>query len=248
MQEPSPQVQSPAFRQVDAGRGVQWWSAGWQLLFQKGAAGVWIGMYLIAFVIGLVLHFVPLVGSIAGQIGMFIFAGGLMLAARKTDQGSIPTVGDLFSGFGPPLGSLVLGAVLVLVGSLLVFAALTMAGISAFFGGLVAIASGRPGAIVGLGATSLLLVAVGLLLLVPLSMAWWLAPALIVFRQQPPFEALKTSLAACWANLGALAVCGLLGIGFAIIATIPFGLGWLVLGPLAVLMTYAAYRDLFESQ
>jgi len=61
-------------------------------------------------------------------------------------------------------------------------------------------------------------------------------------------EALKASLSACWANLGALAVYGLLWIAFAIIASIPLGLGWLVLAPLMVLSTYAAYQDLFETQ
>ena len=78
--------------------------------------------------------------------------------------------------------------------------------------------------------------------------AAWLAPALIVLQKQPPFEALKTSLAACWANLGALTIYGLLWIGFAIIASIPLMLGWLVLAPLMVLSTYAAYRDLFEQR
>jgi uncharacterized membrane protein len=247
MQEPSLQVQSPAFRRVGAGHGVEWWSRAWQLLFQKGAAGVWIAMNLIAFVIGLVLHFVPFVGWIAGQMAVFVFAGGLMLAARKTEQGTVPSVGDLFAGFGPPLGSLVFGAVLVFVGSLVIFGAITMAGASALLAGMLGFASGHPGSLVGLGATSLLLLLVALLLFIPLSLAWWLAPALIVLRQQQPFEALKTSLAAGWANLGAVAVCGLLGIAFAIIASIPLMLGWLVLGPLIALMTYAAYRDLFET-
>jgi uncharacterized membrane protein len=247
MQEPSLQGQPPAFRRVSAGHGVEWWSRAWQLLFQKGAAGVWIAMNLIAFVIGIVLHFIPLVGWIAGQIAVFVFAGGFMVAARKTEGGTVPTVGDLFAGFGSPLGSLVFGAVLVLVGLLLVFWAMAMAGISAFFAGMFGFAYGHPGPLVGLGATSLLLVTVGLLLLVPISLAWWLAPALIVLRQQQPFEALKTSLAACWANLGAVAVCGLLGIVFAVIASIPLMLGWLILGPLIALATYTAYRDLFEA-
>jgi hypothetical protein len=246
MQEPSLQVQSPAFKRVSAGRGVEWWSTAWRLLFQKGAAGVWIGMLLIAIIIGALLHLVPLLGSIASQIAWFIFAGGLMLAARKTEEGSVPAVGELFAGFGPPLSSLVIAAVLLMVSMLLVFGALAMAGVGALLGAMFGGASGNVGVLAGLGATSLILLLAALLLLVPIGMAAWLAPALIVFRQMPPVEALKASLAACWANLGALTVYGLLWIGFAIIASVPLMLGWLVLAPLMVLSTYAAYRDLFE--
>jgi uncharacterized membrane protein len=60
-------------------------------------------------------------------------------------------------------------------------------------------------------------------------------------------EALKASLAACRANLGALTVYGLLWIAFAFATLFTLGIGWLVLWPLMVLSTYAAYRDLFEA-
>jgi hypothetical protein len=248
MQEPSSQAQTVAFRRVDSGHGAQWWSAAWQLLFNRGAAAVWIVMCLIAMVIWGVLHVVPLLGSIAAQVGSIVFAGGLMLAARKTEEGTAPAVGDLFAGFGPPLGNLVIGAVLLMVGVLLVLGAMAVAGAGAFVSALFGGATGNLGLFAGLGTTSLLLMLVALLLLVPIGMAAWLAPALIVLRQQPPVEALKASLSACWANLGPLTVYGLLWIAFAFIATVPLGLGWLVLVPLMVLSTYAAYRDLFEAE
>jgi len=82
--------------------------------------------------------------------------------------------------------------------------------------------------------------------MLPIGMGAWLGPALIVLRGQPPIDALRDSLAACWANPGALAIYGLLWIAFAIVASIPFGLGWPVLAPLMALSTYAAYKDLFE--
>jgi len=247
MQEPSLPLPSPAFRQVPSGRGVEWWSSAWQLLFHRGAAAVWIVMCLVAMVIYAVLHLVPVLGSIAAQLAAFLFSGGLMAAARKTEEGTAPAVGDLFGGFGPNLGPLAIGAVLLMVATLLVFGALAIAGggalLGAFFGG----ATGNLGLLAGAGATWLLLLLVGLLLMVPIGMAAWLAPALIVFRRQPPVEALKASLQACWANVGPLTVYGLLWIAFAIVASIPLGLGWLVLVPLTVLSTYAAYRDLFEA-
>jgi uncharacterized membrane protein len=215
-------------------------------MFNRGAAGVWIVMCLIAFVILAVLHLVPLLGSMAAQVGWFLFAGGLMLAARKTEQGSVPPIGDLFGGFGPFLGPLAIGGVMVMVVVLLVFGAATVAGIGAVLGAAYAAMTGNLALLAGLGATSLLVALIVLIVLMPVAMATWLAPALIVLRQQAPVEALKASCSACWANLGPLTVYGLLWIAFAIFATIALGLGWLILMPLMVLSTYAAYQDLFE--
>ena len=57
--------------------------------------------------------------------------------------------------------------------------------------------------------------------------------------------ALKASFDASWKNLGALAVFGLIFIGLAIVATIPFGLGWLVLLPVMFGGLYASWREVF---
>jgi uncharacterized membrane protein len=208
-------------------------------------------MCLIALIILTLLHLLPVLGSLAAQIGWFVFAGGLMLAARKTEQRTVPSFSDLFAGFGPPLGPLAIGGVLVMIGVMLVAVAASVAGLGAAAG----VASGwltgsiSPlAALASLGTTTLLVALVALLVLIPIFMAGWLAPALIVLRQVPPVEALKASLGACWVNLGPLTVYGLLWIVFAIVACIPAMLGWLILAPLMVLSTYAAYRDLFEAQ
>jgi hypothetical protein len=247
MQQPTLAAQAPAFRRVDSDHGVQWWSASWRLLFSQGAAGVWIVMCLIAFVILALLHVVPMLGWMAAQIGWFLFAGGLMMAARKTDQGTVPPVGELFGGFGQFLGPLAIGGLLVMVAMLLVFGAAMVAGLSAVLGAAYGAMTGNLGLLAGVGATSLLVLMIALIVLIPIFMAGWLAPALIVLRQLAPVEALKASFAACQANLGPLTVYGLLWIAFAIISTMLLGLGWLVLMPLMVLSTYTAYQDLFES-
>ncbi len=248
MQEPTLPAQVPAFRQVHSGHGVEWWSSAWRLLFHCNATGVWIVTSLILFVVVTILSALHLIGTIVAQIAWFVLGGGLMLAARKTDGGTVPPFGDLFSGFGPPLGPLAIGGVLVGVAVLLVQFAATVAGLGAAVGAFYGAMSGNLALLVGLGASTLAVLLIALLVLVPVFMAAWLAPALIVLRQQAPVEALKASFGACRANLGALTVYGLLWIAFAIVATIPAMLGWLVLWPLMVLSTYAAYRDLFEAQ
>jgi uncharacterized membrane protein len=247
MQQPSLPAQVSAFRKVGSDHGVQWWGRAWQILFNRGAAIVWIVMCVFALVILALMHLVPVLGWMAAQIGWFLLAGGLMLAARKTDQGTVPTVGDLFAGFGPSLAPLAIGGALVMVAMLLVAGAAMVAGLGAFIAALDAAASGGLALLATVGVGSLLAALIALVVLVPVFMAAWLAPALIVLRQRPPVEALKESFSACSANLGPLTVYGLLGIAFAILATILLGLGWLIAWPLMVLSTYAAYQDLFEA-
>lgn len=247
MQDPSSQAVTPVFRHVDSDHGVQWWGTAWRWLFRGGAAGVWIAMCLISFVILAFLHIVPVLGWMAAQIGFFVFAGGLMLAARKTDQGSAPAIGELFAGFGPQLSPLAVGGVLVMIAVLLIGAAATVAGIGAVVGAAYGVLSGNIGALVGVSAFSALVALIALIVLIPVAMATWLSPALIVLRHQPPVAALKASMSACWANMGALTIYGLLWIVFAFLATVPVMLGWLLLWPLMVLSTYAAYQDLFET-
>jgi len=252
MQETSLPTQAPVFRRVDSGHGLDWWRSAWRWLFHRGAAGVWIVMCLIALLIFGSLHVLGMLGAIAAHIGVFVFAGGLMLAARKTEQGTPPAIGDLFAGFQSSLGPLATGgALLVIAAALVVWGALAVVGIGAAIGALESAMSGNLALLFGLFATFALVTLVALLLLLPVCMAAWLSPALIVLRQQPPVEALKTSLAACWANLGALSVYGLLWIAAAIVATVPLFLGWLVLvplaGPMMALSAYAMYQDLFEA-
>jgi len=252
-----PDIAAPAsagFQRVSSDHGVQWWSAGWQLLFHRNAAGVWIGMVLAATIFLLLLDKLGGVGMIVGTLAWFVLAGGLMIAARKTDAGTPPAFADLFGGFGPALGALVIGALVVSACVLVIYVALAAAGVVALIGAIIsaAIATVLNGGLIGLGilagfgVTSALMFLAALLLLAPVAMASWLAPALIVFKQRPPVDALKESLAACRANLLALTIYGLLWILFGVLATVFFGLGWLVLAPLTVLSNYAAYKDLFE--
>jgi uncharacterized membrane protein len=85
-----------------------------------------------------------------------------------------------------------------------------------------------------------------LLLFLPLVMAVWFAPALIVLKGQEPWEAMKLSFMGSIKNILPFLLYGVVWIGLAIVATIPLLLGWLVLGPVTVASIYASYCDIFE--
>jgi uncharacterized membrane protein len=76
-------------------------------------------------------------------------------------------------------------------------------------------------------------------------MALWFAPGLVVFRGVAPVDAMRLSFDASLKNLVPFLLYGLIYIVASIVASIPFGLGWLVLGPLAMLTVYLSYKDVF---
>jgi len=66
-----------------------------------------------------------------------------------------------------------------------------------------------------------------------------------VFRNMPPVDALKASITASLKNIMPFLVYGLIYIVAAIVASIPFGLGWVVLVPVLLLTAYVSYKDVF---
>lgn len=230
-------------RMVDAGRGLAWWSEAWPLFTR--AAGMWVVLAVLLIVIFFVIGLIPLLGGLALSLAAPVFAGGLIMAARKVDAGGAPEIGDLFAGFRDKLGPLLTLGALLLVASLLIAGVGMVLGLGAFMGVFAGGVSQSPGSIfAGLGAGALaLLVMLALGLVV--AMAFWFAPALVVLRNVEPIPALKASLDASMKNIGPMLLYGVLYIVAAIVASIPFGLGWIVLLPLLLLTAYTSYRDVF---
>ncbi len=249
---PPPTALTPAIhaRSVDAGRGAAWWSEGWRLF--TPAVGTWILIVLIGFGIQLVLAFIPVLGSIASQLLFPILAGGLMLGCRAIDRGEPLTINHLFAGFGPKAGSLLIVALIFLAAAIaIVF--LVLALLFVFFGAALLAhiwnTSSSMSSAEAMGGLALIFVVGALLFLLlylPLVMAIWFAPALIVFKGAQPWEAMKLSFMGSIKNIVPFLIYGLIWIGLAIVASIPFLLGWLVLGPVAVASVYASYCDIFE--
>jgi uncharacterized membrane protein len=91
----------------------------------------------------------------------------------------------------------------------------------------------------------LLAILVMLALTIPLYMAIWFAPALVVFHDVKPIAAMRASFSACMVNFIPFLVYGVVTFVIAIIATIPLGLGWLAFMPVLWASEYAGYRDIY---
>jgi uncharacterized membrane protein len=232
-----------AGRVVDIGRSLQWLASGWDLFVR--APGAWVAISAILLVIIVFLNLVPLVGSIALAFLMPVLFAGLLAGCRELARGGALRVDHLFLGFrGDATGKLVAIGVFSLAGVAIVFVVMTLVGGGALISGEM-IGRGMAGA--GLVMGGILLAAViGLALLVPLSMALWFAPALILFGGMTPGPALKASFMGCLKNVLPFSVYGVVLFVLMVVAALPFLLGYLVLIPMIAGSIYASYVDIYE--
>jgi len=231
-------------KSVSVGQGMAWIGAGWKL-FAK-APLMWIVALLILIVIAVVVNIVPIIGSIAFQIATPVFYAGLVVACRSLERGGDFELEQLFAGFKTQLTNLLLVGLVFLVGMLAILAVFA---VFVGFGVLGAVMSGNTEdlapALAGSGFAILLGTLVMLLLMIPLLMAYWFAPALVIMHGMGAIAAMKSSFGACLRNFIPFLLYGIVMLVLCVVAMIPFGLGLLVWIPLSFTSTYAAYRDIF---
>ncbi len=261
MSSPFPQQPTPAasaaagslahVRSVPAGHGASWWGEAWRLF--TPAVGMWLVITVILIVISVVLSIIPLVGNLAGQVLYPVFAGGLMLGCRAIDRGEPLTFNHLFAGFSERAGPLFVVGLLytgiaIAIGATVIGIVLVMFGAAVFtelfrLGDPLAAPAVVGGALMAVSMAALLF----FVLFLPLVMAIWFAPALVVLRGREPWAAMKESFSGCLQNVVPFLLYGLIGVGLAIVATIPLALGWLVLAPVTIASIYTSYCDIYES-
>ena len=236
---------------VSPANGTAWWQQGWRLF--AAAPGMWIAITVLFAVIMIMLAFVPVLGTLATTLLAPVLTGGVLSGFRAVDRGDGLTINHLFASFSDRLAPLIIVGLLYLAGSFVIMVAVLAILVTAIgMSGIGALLSGDPLqagfallATFGIGAMFAMLL--GLLLGIPLTMAYWYAPALVVFRSAEPWAAMKASFNACLANVMPMLIYSLLGLVFAIVASIPFGLGWFVLLPVFAGSVYASYKNIFEA-
>lgn len=231
-------------RTVSAGHGWLWIKQAFAIFKQSPL--IWMALSVSVILIGAMLGMVPFVGSLIFQLIAPAFTAGLMIGCRAQQQGEALEIGHLFAGFKTH------GSQLVTVGGIYLTGMLIIAAIVGLIGGeplIRAMTAGHPSADVvattGVASMSILPILLGFLLLIPLLMAYWFSPALIVFGNMRPVDAMKASLAASLNNAAAFLVYGLVLFGLFILATLPLMLGFLVMIPLAFISYYTAFEDVF---
>jgi uncharacterized membrane protein len=236
---------TPGGRARPAAEGWTWIVDGWRFFLRS--PGTWIAIALVMIVIFFVLALIPVIGGLALSLLTPVFVGGLMLGCRALDEGGEIEFRHLFAGFQNPVGNLIAVGALYLGLSLavmLIVMVFTGASMFAMFSG-----SGAhdPQAVAGAFTTMALAVLIGLALFVPIAMAMWFAAPLVVLNQLGPVEAMKQSFNGCLRNVVPFLVYGVVMLVLAIVASVPVGLGWLVLLPIGAGSLYSSYRAIYLS-
>ncbi|HRD67684.1 MAG TPA: BPSS1780 family membrane protein [Candidatus Competibacter sp.] len=234
---------------VDAGRGWSWIVEGWQL-FAK-APGIWIIIVLIFMAISVVLSLIPVVGALAYTLLSPVLVGGMLYGAAALERGENLTIAHLFRGFQDQerMGPLVVLGLIGVAGYVAIVLVIVAFVGSGLIMGAVMDSSGAimppeamGGLFAGAGLIVLLIIAViGVLI----ATALFYGTPLVMLAGQNAWPAAQDSVAACWINVLPLLVFGLVYMVLAVVAAIPFGLGFLVLGPVTVCAVYASYREIF---
>jgi uncharacterized membrane protein len=185
---------------------------------------------------------VPLIGALLTCLLTPVLAAGLFAMCRKVAGEGELGLSDLAAGFSTRTSPLMMLGVIFMVATFIIELVVLL-----LFSSSV-VAGGMMPSVVGLGILlggSLLALLLSSLLLIPLWMALWFAPALVLFHDMPPLEACKASLVANLKNILPFLLLDLIIFVLGFFAALPVGLGFLVLIPVLAGTAYASYQDVF---
>ncbi|MDD5033783.1 MAG: BPSS1780 family membrane protein [Methylococcaceae bacterium] len=232
-------------RTVPIGRGVDWISGGFGI-FKRNPL-IWIVILVIFLAIFVILSVIPFLGGIAAMLLQPVLIGGMLWGCHVLERDEELRIEHLFEGFRQNTNQLVMVGLISGLAYLLVFIVIgavvggSVLGLSALGGFDHQPDLAMGGALIGFIFSGL----IGLALTIPIAMAVWFAPALVIFRNMPALDAMKASFFACWRNVLPFLLYGIIALVLTVVAMIPLGLGLLVVGPTLIASVYVGYQDIF---
>jgi len=188
---------------VKALNGWRWIVQSYRL-FQKNPL-IWSSLVFIFWMLLALSNLIPVVGSMLMTVLTPVFLAGLMLSCQALEHDQELELANIFAGFKHNVGHLVtLGGINLTLTVLII-------GVSSFFDGgvflkMVFFGEMPPGATEEAASFMLdprteLAMLFSAALSLPLMMAYWFSPALIVFNGMPAPQAMKLSLTASLRNV-----------------------------------------------
>lgn len=253
-----------AITRYPAMRGALWLREAFALFSR--ARLPWLVLLLLYYAVMAMVDVVPFIGQLAVPILKPVFAVGFLAAAWSQERGERPAPRQLFQGFRANLPALLgLGVVLLAGVTLAVFATALVDG-----GTLLDVLSGRTRIDDSSLATENMQAAMlfGAACALPVLLALWYAPALVVFHDCSTWQAVSLSLRATLLNWRPLAIYGMLvafygvvvpGFVTGIIAMLVPGTAAFTVGVVAMMpylfflvatlhiSDYVSYRDIFHA-
>ena len=253
----------PYYRKVKANNGSIWLTQASQLFMQSKA--VWTGIS--AFI--MFISIIPL-----SAIFMPLIVGGLMIGCSQISPSTPIKFDHLFSGLKNNSRELIILS--IIYGALAIIASLVTHYLTLSLGYDMSklipsdLNTQNPNDVMNwmqsidqqkFLITFLLNLLILLALMIPIFMAFWFAPALIVDRKMKSLDALSLSFKACKENTMAFFIYGLVAFGYLMaffffiglsliivppLSFIAFILGYLAAFAIAIISIYTAYVDIFD--
>lgn len=228
--------------EVSPSRGLAWLAQGFDLFRRHPLT--WIGLCTGWLVITFGLIVIPLVGGVLANFLQPVFFASFAITAFRQVSGEPVAMGDLFLGFRRNVRALVNLGALLLIAEIAIFALMAALGLPMTAGGDKPFTMSEY--IEALQGKEWIL-AVGVALTVIVKGALWFAPPLIAFHDMSTTHAVRWSVYAALANLGAMITYGTVLLGIFVLGILPWALGLLVVIPVMVISSYFGYREVFET-
>ncbi|MCP3674092.1 MAG: hypothetical protein GY829_06430 [Gammaproteobacteria bacterium] len=252
--EPNSTINTLEIKQSTAMAGLHWIGMSFSL-FGKNPS-IWIVMLVIYFGISFLLTSIPILVLLPILLTP-AFNAGFMYGAKQVDSGNMLEIDHLFAGFKQRLRSLfrlgmlyfMANLIIIVVASVLIESLADKDSIAAMSQAtttleLEQILAKHPGLLVALLETLMIV----FVLSIPLVMASWFAPVLVMFHQVTPAKAMLLSIKACNKNILPFLVYSILMIPIMLLALVPLGLGLLIIIPVIFISQYCSYKAIFSQQ
>ena len=230
--------------------GINWFLDGFKL-FMRSPAG-WVAFFFIWFFVTVPASLIPSL-SVLINLLLPVFLGGVMWGSYQLDKTGTFNPLCLFYGFKRNFTRLAMVGLAFIISSLII--GVILHGLLLAFGfdleNLQRMSESYlrmelpPEDMLRFAQVMMIILLGFLALSIPLFMAIWFAPALVIINNVQPLEAMKLSFIACLRNMLSFLSYGLVGLAAMLIAVIPFGIGMVIMVPVLFASIYTSYKDIF---
>jgi uncharacterized membrane protein len=221
--------------------GVTWWRDAASLVWRDPLR--WILSGLIFLVVCAATLIIPVVGALVLHVVQTILIGGLCLGCRAVDRGEPFEVGVIFAGFRSEyVGRLAAMALALVAGFVALFFVAGVLGLAFTVSELTSFTDISMLSAVLPGVLFLTLV------ITVFGMLYWFAPALIVLHGAGPIEAMKLSFIGSLKNISPMLSFGIVALLLLLLGILSAGIGFLLIGPIAIATIYTSTGAVFGSR
>lgn len=232
--------------QVHAKQGLQWILSGFYMF--RRAPLAWVFVCFTLMLIAISMSLIPLLGKFIFTLVSPVFLAGIMLGCKDMEQGKSLDMTHFFVAFRTNAVPLITIGGIYLIGQILIIGLVMLIGGSQMTDMMLYGKRVDESELMGVMSSFLTSSLIALTLSIPLMMASWFSPLLVVFDNVPPIIAMQKSFFACLRNFIPFQLYGVTLIVLTIISVMPYGAGLVILIPTIFASIYVSYKDIFLNE